>query len=139
MLSKIPKEENRLIASKHNILLPTNLQIGFQLYQFGFKKKILSHRKHVIIEYKNSNVDQSDQSDQQMKCVETILLKMCKIKQNLIKDRTAKTKSNARETEQRAFFSDTTKCKKHIRNSYFNPLLLCLSQVSLSTQNISTR
>lgn len=61
------------------------------------------------MEYKNSNVDQSDQSDQQMKCVETILLKMCKIKQNLIKDRTARTKSNARETEQHAFLSYPTK------------------------------
>lgn len=114
MLNKIPTEENRLITSKHSILLPINLQIGFQLYQLSFKKKILGHRKYVIMEYKNSYVDLSGQRDQQMKCVKTILFKTCRIKQNLIKDRTTKTKPNASETEQHAVFSYTTKCKKHI-------------------------
>lgn len=66
------------------------------------------------MEYKNSYVDLSGQSDQQMKCVKSMLLKMCRIKQNLIKDRTMKTKPNASETEQHAVFSYTTKCKKHI-------------------------
>lgn len=68
------------------------------------------------MEYKNSYsyVDLSGQSDQQMKCVKTILFKTCRIKQNLIKDRTTKTKPNASETEQHAVFSYTTKCKKHI-------------------------
>lgn len=65
------------------------------------------------MEYKNSYVALSGQSDQQMKCVKTILFKMCKIKQNLIRDRTAKTKSDTSETERHAVFSYTTKRKKH--------------------------
>lgn len=63
------------------------------------------------MEYKNSYVDLSHQSDQQMKYVKTVLFKMCKIKQNLIKYRTAKPKSNASETEQHDIFSYITKCK----------------------------
>lgn len=40
-----------------------------------------SHRKYVIMKYKDGNVDSSHQSDQQMKYVKTKQFTMCNIKE----------------------------------------------------------
>lgn len=44
-------------------------------------KAILSHRKYVIMEYKDSYVNLANQNDQQIKYIKVILLTMCKIKE----------------------------------------------------------
>lgn len=88
------------------------------------------------MEHKDSYVNLSKQSDQQMKYVKSIQLVMCKIKKyNLISDRTAKTKPNASETEQHDIFSYIITSK----NTFEIAVLIFLlnhSQVSFSIQNI---
>lgn len=87
------------------------------------------------MKHKDSYVNLSNQSDQQMKYVKAIQLIMCKIKKyNLINDKTAKTKSNASETEQHDIFPYITTCKNtfEIAVLIFTPK----PQVSFSIQNI---